>query len=179
MTQTSPSLRIAIALLALPLLAGCQARVAAYGKVEVCSVVAPIVTSQAGSIVSSREASGDTLAGSCTIEFDADGKRGQISFSLFTTASMAPSHQPLDGVARVVLAEAQQTYGQAPSNLLSDVAGTSALFVLGGHFQQALLLDRGVLLDVGSSGAALTQEQGDKIVRAAWKALLDYRPPAR
>jgi len=178
MIKISSSFRIALALLALPL-AGCQSRVASYGNVDVCSVVVPIVAAQAGTVTASRNASGYTVAGSCTIEFDANGEHGQISFSLFTTASMATSHQPLDDVARVVLAEAQQSYGQAPSNLLSDVAKTSAFFVLGGHFQQALLLDRGAMLDVGSSGSALTQEQGDKIVRAAWKALLDYRPPAR
>ena len=176
MTKTSSSLRITFALTAL-LLAGCQSRVASYGRVEVCSVVVPIVAAQVGQVDSSRDTSGDALAGSCSIEFEGTAGRGRISFSLFTTASMASTHQPLDAVARVAMAEAQQTYDQVPSNLLSDVAGTSGFYVLGGKFQQAMLLDRGALLDVGSSSGSLTQEQGDKLVRAAWKALLDYRPP--
>jgi len=174
--MTTTSLRFAGAFTVL-LLTGCQARVASYGKVDVCSVVVPILSAQAGTVISSRALSSDGLAGSCTIEFEGNGRRGQISFTLFTTASTAATQQDLDAVARITLAEAQQVYGQPPSNLLQDLARTNAFFALAGQFEQALLLDRGALLDVGTGGSVFSQEQGDRIVRSAWKALLDYRPP--
>jgi hypothetical protein len=175
-----PALRaaanIAASLGVLFLLAGCQARVASYDKVDVCSVVKPIVAQEVGEVDSAIAKNFEPGAGACDVSVATTKGRTTISFALYTDASMAPTSQSFERILRLTVAEASLSYGAPPSNELADIAKNSATFWNGDGLGQIVLNDKGALLEISGGGGGISHAQGVSIARAAWKALLDYRP---
>ncbi|MEO8011917.1 MAG: hypothetical protein ABI650_09760 [Dokdonella sp.] len=102
--------------------------------------------------------------------------RGPISVMVMTSASIQPDD--LSRSAAVMLAEAEQTYGDAGSSECTTLAKLAVTFNSApGNAQQVVIGERGVLMEIGLGSGGFQQEQVAALVNDVWSRVLAYQPP--
>ena len=169
--------RCLLPLVLLAKLAGCDHRVASQKTIDVCSLVRDPVATLLQETPISTAASSPPSAGSCTFtSSSAPNKRGPVTVTVLTSASTEPAD--VSGSAKLILAEAEQTYGTPGESEFGELAKLSATFNLSpGNARQIILGERGVLIEIGLGSAGFGPEQVATFVNAAWTRILASRPP--
>jgi hypothetical protein len=162
--------------LPLLLLAGCNHRVASEKNVDVCALMLEAATTALqGAPVVER--------GSGTCQFhvdDGDGSGGRIQVGLLTRAAAGGSRQ-FDQSVRLILAEAAQTYGNAGSPALGDLAEVALGFGSEptGPLRQVVVAERGVMMEVFvGAETELSHDEVVALTRALWTQVTTYKRPS-
>lgn len=165
---------LALAVLATLLLVGCDYRIAKEKNVDVCALALDRVTA-AFQEVPITEPGPRT----CLFRTTASAAvQRRINIVLFTRSSEEPND--LDSLTRIVLAEAEQTYGVPGSNEFGDLAKLAVAF--GSNppetLDEAVVGGGGVLMNIHVSGKSLSHDEVVDLTRQLWRRVADYKPPA-
>ena len=158
------------------LLAGCNHRVASEKNVDVCALMLEAATSALHGVP-------DTERGPGTCEFRVDGEDssgGRIQVGLLTRAAAGGSRQ-FDQSVRLILAEAAQTYGNAGSPALGDLAEVAVGFGSepSQSLRQVVVAERGVMMEVFiGAETELSREEVLALTRALWTQVTTYKRPS-
>lgn len=179
--QGTPSLRrharYPLLLALLGLLTACDHRVASQKTIDVCALaLAPVSTLLQKSPTSRAEVLSPS-AGYC--EFSAqpgpNGRR-QVTVNVFTSASMAPDD--LSRSAAIMLAEAEQSYGNPGTEGFAELAKLGVAFPgAPADTRQIIIGERGVLMQIGLGSAGFSKEEVSALVNDVWSSVLANKPP--
>lgn len=160
----------ACVVLATLLLAGCNHRIASQETVDVCALALDAVTAalKQTPITEPRE--------NVCVFHTADSRpaRGSIQINLLTDASQGYSGG-VEHTWRILLAEAEQTYGPR----VNDFAGLPKVaMAFGGNPPRSVIAtERGVLLELSISGELrLGEDEVAALTRGLWTRVTTYKP---
>ena len=161
-----------LAILSVLFLVGCDYRIAKEKNVDVCALALDRVTAafQETPITEPRQ-------GACSFRAtNSNAVQRRIEIMLLTRSSEEPND--LDGVSRIAVAEAEQTYGTPGSNEFGDLAKLALAF--GSNppetLDHVLLAGRGVLMEIHVSGAKLSHDEVVELSRQLWLRVAAYKP---
>jgi len=115
-------------------------------------------------------------AGSCQFTTSA-GQNGprRISVGVMTTASMEPDD--VSRSAALMLAEAEQTYGNPGTREFAALAKLAVTFNgVPGNAQQVVIGERGVLMEIGLGSGGYRPDEVAAFVEELWSRVLAHHP---
>lgn len=96
--------------------------------------------------------------------------------TVLTSASTKPAD--VSGSAKLILAEAEQTYGTPGEIEFGELAKLGATFNLSpGNARQIILGERGVLVEIGLGSGGFAQEHVATFVNDVWTRILASKAP--
>lgn len=158
------------------LLAGCDHRVASHKAIDVCALALDPVSTLLHEVPTPTSYMRAPSAGHCDLTTP-DGRTGakRISITVMTSASMAPDD--LSRSATLMLAEAEQTYGDPGTSELAPLAKLAVTFSSApGRAQQIVIGERGVLMEIGLDSTGFSQQQVTTLATELWTRVLAHQP---
>ena len=182
-SQSSPKShvvsRFLLPLALLVLLTACDHRVASEKSIDVCALALDSVSTMLQEIPTAKGDAQPPSAGYC--EFTTQpgpNRRRSISISVMTKASMEPDE--LSRSAKLMLAEAEQTYGDPGTSEFGDLAKLGVAFPMApGNAQQVIVGERGVLMEIGLGSGGFSDEQVNTFVKDVWNRVLANKATKR
>lgn len=171
--------RFLLPLVLLGLLTACDHRVASEKSIDVCALALDSASTLLQEMPTSKGVAQPPSAGYC--EFTSQpgpNRRRSISISVMTKASMEPDD--LSRSAKLMLAEAEQTYGDPGTSEFGDLAKLGVAFhAAPGNAQQVIVGERGVVMEIGLGSGGFSDEQVATFVTDVWSRVLASKPTKR
>ncbi len=171
--------RFLLPLALLVLLTACDHRVASEKSIDVCALALDSVSTLLQEMPTPSGEVQAPSAGHCEFSVQlGPTRRGPISISVMTKASMEPDD--LSHSAKLMLAEAEQTYGDPGTSAFANLAKLGVAFHMApGNAQQIIVGERGVLMEIGLGSGGFSDEQVATFVKDVWTRVLANKPTKR
>lgn len=168
--------RLLLPLALLGLLSACNHRVASQTNLDVCALALDPVSTLLQEVPTKSGASHPPSAGYCEFTAQAGPNASRpISVMVMTAASMEPND--LSHSAKLMLAEAEQTYGDPGTNDFGDLAKLAVAFhTAPGNTQQIIIGERGVVMEIGLGAGGFSEEQVGTMVKDVWNRVIANKP---